>query len=684
MFGIKRRNKALASAARSVRVEGLESRQLLAGVQAGDFLYFVNTDAGHGAELWKSDLDGSNPAMVKDIRPGIWDSDPMELFAFNGTLFFSAINGSPGLGRELYKSDGTEAGTQLVKDIYQYGMSSKPHGFMVVNNHLLFLAAWSGVVDQLYVTDGTTAGTVKLFGPTFPVVMKNLQIGGDGLLHWDSQDDAANKDLPWVSDGTSAGTDRVYGQIESGILHVQGTGQSDQISISSAAGTTSVTVNGQIETFDEGGFNGILVEGLTGADRIDLSNGPNKPATIHGGSGDDTLIGGAADDVLNPGIGADSMLGGAGNDTADYSHLTTPFDMAGEGDHWSSLSTLLTGSGDDVLSINSGDVDGIQSIDAGPGNDRITFFRHSPGATVHGGDGNDDIMIYRYGGSAVYYGDAGNDILRVYRSSNTSREFFGGTGTDTLDYSPFDYPTARSVITLDDQWGDGNNAEQSGYSDNAHSDLEIVIGTWGHDYIVGTSANNTILGGNANDTIIGNGGSDVIEGSLAPTATFRLSGGLLSIIGSSESDTIVVRPVADNPSRIEARVGVRSKTFAVSEVTSLFVDSGDGDDRIQLDAINLTSRVYSRSGNDTIIGGSNADRVYGGEGNDWIGGGFHNDTLYGEGGNDRIFGGAGRDYVDGGAGADLLRGEGDQDRIVAKAGEDDFRGNIGDILTLLV
>ena len=49
-----------------------------------------------------------------DIMPGIWGSYPHDFSAAGQTLFFAADNGH---GDELYVSDGTAAGTKMVRDI---------------------------------------------------------------------------------------------------------------------------------------------------------------------------------------------------------------------------------------------------------------------------------------------------------------------------------------------------------------------------------------------------------------------------------------------------------------------------------------------------------------------------------------------------------------------------------------
>ena len=54
--------------------------------------------------------------MVEDINPNGSDgSNPQELRAVDGTLYFAADDGSN--GTELWSSDGTEGGTSMLDDI---------------------------------------------------------------------------------------------------------------------------------------------------------------------------------------------------------------------------------------------------------------------------------------------------------------------------------------------------------------------------------------------------------------------------------------------------------------------------------------------------------------------------------------------------------------------------------------
>jgi ELWxxDGT repeat protein len=140
--------------------------------------------------------------LVKDINVGSPSSSPLGGVDVNGTLFFSAFDDSG--GTELWKSDGTAAGTVRVKDIWPGPESSSPSDLTNVDGTLFFVAAsgnnhsTSGMVSrELWKTDGTPEGTTLVK----PIAASNLTNVNGTLFFSDSGGPGL-----WKSDGTTDGT----------------------------------------------------------------------------------------------------------------------------------------------------------------------------------------------------------------------------------------------------------------------------------------------------------------------------------------------------------------------------------------------------------------------------------------------------------------------------------------------
>ncbi len=79
----------------------------------------------------------------------------------NGKVFFSARhNGST--DEELWSTDGSVGGTKQVKDIYPGMTGSWPDNITAVGNRVVFTATDIVHGEQLWTSDGTSAGTVRL------------------------------------------------------------------------------------------------------------------------------------------------------------------------------------------------------------------------------------------------------------------------------------------------------------------------------------------------------------------------------------------------------------------------------------------------------------------------------------------------------------------------------------------
>jgi Ca2+-binding RTX toxin-like protein len=209
------------------------------------------------------------------------------------------------------------------------------------------------------------------------------------------------------------------------------------------------------------------------------------PATIHGGSGVDTIQAGSGADQVFAGGGVDVIRGGAGDDLLD-----------GEG---------------------LGD-----TIEGQAGNDTIWGFEND---RAYGGPGDD--RFHEHNGWMYFYGDAGNDIVYSVRAGGI-REFFGGAGYDTIDYSAWD----RKVhVSLDGDDDDGERGVANceawipvtcssfRFRQNVHSDFENVTGSSRDDWIEGNSLDNLLYGAGGNDVVEGFAGNDTVDAGSGPAET---------------------------------------------------------------------------------------------------------------------------------------------------------------------
>ena len=168
---------------------------------SGSEVYFSAHDSAHGTELWKSDGTATGTSMVVDLNPGSGDGyagffPPIPYM--NGVVF----TGNPGTSSQLYYTDGTAAGTVSFGMTTQNAIHSPPHA----NGSTLFFG------DDQTLWEATSPGpaTVSMVAPISlptPPSPSNFVTMGSKLYFLAN----AGNDGPqlWSSDGTAAGTVRV-------------------------------------------------------------------------------------------------------------------------------------------------------------------------------------------------------------------------------------------------------------------------------------------------------------------------------------------------------------------------------------------------------------------------------------------------------------------------------------------
>ena len=204
-------------------------------IPGGDKLYFLDKVAGNNTfttDIWVTDGTESGTEIVAPsffVNGGIGGqrNEPRWLAPINGELMFSQNSSSPFIGREFWVTDHIQGGSpQLLEDICAYdavfdtNCSSPAPLFNGINqikandsilniNGTVFFRASDHVLDndELWKTDGTTVGTVKVKEINSDITEGSIPqhfIDADGTLYFWAFD-GVDSGL-WKSDGTEAGT----------------------------------------------------------------------------------------------------------------------------------------------------------------------------------------------------------------------------------------------------------------------------------------------------------------------------------------------------------------------------------------------------------------------------------------------------------------------------------------------
>lgn len=183
-------------------------------------LYFVATGSGGlnnsqatGRELWKTDGTERGTVVVKDINPGPASSISGRAYVtvVGSVVYFVAEDEKN--GRELWRTSGSASSTRMVKNINNTSIGfganngSDPTDLINVNGKLFFLADDGVNGRELWVSNGTSSGTVRvsnLVAGSGDGGITNLTTVGDVLCF--SADNGISGREVWFSDGTLAGT----------------------------------------------------------------------------------------------------------------------------------------------------------------------------------------------------------------------------------------------------------------------------------------------------------------------------------------------------------------------------------------------------------------------------------------------------------------------------------------------
>ncbi|MBL4720159.1 MAG: hypothetical protein JKY20_03380, partial [Alphaproteobacteria bacterium] len=224
---------------------------------------------------------------------------------------------------------------------------------------------------------------------------------------------------------------------------------------------------------------------------------------LNGGAGDDTLLGDAGDDIVNGGAGNDFLIagsglgddaydGGSGIDTISFASTTLGVSV-------DLTAGTATGSetGTDTIAALS-----VENVIGGAGND--VLLGDSNANTLTGNAGDD-----------IVFGAGGDDVL-VAASGLGNDSYDGGVGVDTLSFA-----SATNTVFVDVGTGQATGID---IDDDVFTNIEVIAGGAGDDFMAGDAAANTLLGAGGNDLIFGVEGDDTLVGEAGDDTLFGGAG----------------------------------------------------------------------------------------------------------------------------------------------------------------
>ena len=166
-----------------------------ASLMAAESQLFMVVDGVDNSQLWRSDGTSDGTYVLSNAYS---DTDFGQATVVGGRLFFLAS--SQDAGEELWVSDGTVAGTGLVRDIVPGTQGCSLANMVSVDDNLYFSATDESGNRGLWKSDGTAEGTLVIKETdAYPIS------GGDGVVYFHGSEPSTGSEL-WKSDGTQEGT----------------------------------------------------------------------------------------------------------------------------------------------------------------------------------------------------------------------------------------------------------------------------------------------------------------------------------------------------------------------------------------------------------------------------------------------------------------------------------------------
>jgi ELWxxDGT repeat protein len=175
---------------------------------AGDRVFFPVFSTATGTELFTTDGTPGGTAFLARQEDGA-SSFPQGFSPFGrGVLFYTCIDGTG----EAWSSDGTAAGTLPLPGLPRcqppQSFIDPPLPFLRLGDAAFYVAATADFVNRLWRTDGTPEGSALIFDPADDEGVTGVATVFDGRIFFTTV--TGSETRFYASDGTAAGTARLF------------------------------------------------------------------------------------------------------------------------------------------------------------------------------------------------------------------------------------------------------------------------------------------------------------------------------------------------------------------------------------------------------------------------------------------------------------------------------------------
>lgn len=168
-----------------------------------DSRLFFRAESDDGDELWVTDGTAGGTS-VEDLATGAGSSIPDVFTAVGNRIFFSAV--IPGLGRELWTTTGPDQAS-LVADLEAGAGDSVPRALTALDDMLFFTAEVAGS-RTLYTVDSLTMAVNEVAWGVVKVDFNTEMVEDNSRVYFKGTPWSGGVEEIWASDGTTAGTEQ--------------------------------------------------------------------------------------------------------------------------------------------------------------------------------------------------------------------------------------------------------------------------------------------------------------------------------------------------------------------------------------------------------------------------------------------------------------------------------------------